>query len=213
MGNAFIAVLMGLPMTLLVTVVAFAIGAIGGIPIMLGLRLRFAPLALLFRFAVDLIRGIPPIVWLFLIYFGVQIGAVRLSAFTAAVIGLGIISSAYLAEIYRGGYSTLPKGQLEAAHALGLGRATTFLRILTPQAMRTSLPSITTYLMSLIKDSSIASTIGVMDMVFLSNQFARQNPTTSGIVPFFIAALVYLIVSIPVAVLSRRLDARMSRNA
>lgn len=209
MGDAFLAVMLGLPMTLLVTVLAFSIGIVGGIPIMLGLRSRYRPVRLLVRFAVDLIRGIPPIVWLFLIYFGVQLGAVRLNSLTAAVLGLGVIASAYLAEMYRGGFATLPSGQLEAAQALGLGRRTTFVQVLSPQAFRTVLPSLTTYLLSLVKDSSIASTIGVMDMVFMANQFARQNPTTAGIVPFFVAAFVYLVVSIPVAIVARRLDSKL----
>lgn len=212
MGDAIVAVLLGLPMTLLVTASAFAIGLVGGVPLMLGLRAKWTPLRLAVRFVVDLIRGIPPIVWLFLLYFGISFGGVRLNSLTAGIAGLGIIASAYLAEIYRGGFATLPRGQIEAAQALGLGRTTTFVRVLAPQAVRTSLPSITTYLLSLIKDSSIASTIGVADMVFAATMFARQNPTTAGIAPFFIAAAVYLIVSIPVAVFARRLDARMRRS-
>ena len=213
MGDAFLTVLMGLPMTLLVTALAFGIGLLGGIPIMLALRSRFAPLRLLVRFLVDLIRGIPPIVWLFLIYFGVQIGNFRMSSLAAGVAGLGIIASAYLAEMYRGGFQTLPSGQGEAAAALGLSRFDTFTHVLSPQALRTVLPSLTTYLLSLIKDSSIASTIGVADMVFMANQFARQNPTVSGIVPFLLAAVVYLVVSIPVALLARRLDTKMRSAA
>jgi polar amino acid transport system permease protein len=211
MQEALVAVLLGLPMTLLVTALAFLIGAVGGIPIMLGLRSRWVPLRLTVRFIVDLIRGIPPIVWLFLIYFGVQVGSIRFDSLTAAVIGLGIISSAYLAEIYRGGFATLARGQSEAAAALGLGARTTFARILAPQALRTALPSIATFLLSLLKDSSIASTVGVADMVFAANMFARQNPATAGILPFFIAAAVYLIVSIPIAIMARRLDAKLRK--
>ena len=209
--DATIAVLLGLPMTLLVTALAFAIGLIGGVPLMLGLRARWTPLRLAVRFVVDLIRGIPPIVWLFLIYFGVHIGAIRFDSLSAAVLGLGIIASAYLAEIYRGGFTTLPKGQSEASAALGLGTTTTLVRVLAPQAVRTALPSIATYLLSLLKDSSIASTIGVADMVFAANMFARQNPATAGILPFFIAAAVYLLVSIPIAVAARRLDSRLRK--
>jgi polar amino acid transport system permease protein len=211
MQDALTAVLLGLPMTLLVTALAFVIGAVGGIPIMLGLRSRWTPLRLSVRFIVDLIRGIPPIVWLFLIYFGVQIGSIRFDSLAAAVIGLGIISSAYLAEIYRGGFATLAREQSEAAAALGLGARTTFARILAPQALRTALPSIATFLLSLLKDSSIASTIGVADMVFAANMFARQNPATAGILPFFIAAAVYLIVSVPIAIMARRLDAKLRK--
>ncbi|MBP1326833.1 polar amino acid transport system permease protein/cystine transport system permease protein [Leucobacter exalbidus] len=209
MKEAFLTVLIGLPMTLLVTALSFGIGLIGGFPIMLGLRSRHKGIRLSVRVIVDLIRGVPPIVWLFLIYFGVQFGAIRLNSLTAAVLGLGIISSAYLAEIYRGGFQTLPKGQTEAAYALGFNRFHTFVFILTPQAFRTVLPSITTFLLSLIKDSSIASTIGVADMVYMANQFARQNPDVAGIVPFVLAAFVYLAVSIPIALLARKLDSRM----
>jgi polar amino acid transport system permease protein/cystine transport system permease protein len=213
MGDALLVVLLGLPMTLLVTALSFTIGIIGGIPLMLGLRSRTRWVRLACRFAVDLIRGVPPIVWLFLLYFGVSFGAIRLDSLNAAVWGLGIISSAYLAEIYRGAFATLPRGQAEASAALGLGGTVTFTRVLAPQALRTALPSIATYLLSLLKDSSIASTIGVADMVFNATMFARQNPATAGIVPFFIAAAVYLIISIPVAVTARRLDTRLRRTA
>ncbi|MHA3723444.1 amino acid ABC transporter permease [Leucobacter sp. HY1910] len=209
MQQAFLAVIIGLPLTLAVTAVAFLMGAVLGFPIMLGLQSRIVPVRWILRFAVDLVRAIPPIVWLFLIYFGVQIGTIRFDSFTAAVIGLGLIASAYLAEVYRGGYSTLPRGQQEAALALGLTRSSTFIRVLTPQAIKTVLPSMSTFLLALVKDSSIASTIGVMDMVFMANQFARQNPTVPGLTPFLMAAAVYLIISIPIAVYARRLDARL----
>lgn len=211
MSEAILAVLLGLPMTLVVTAAAFAIGLVGGVPLMLGLRSRHAVVRLGVRVIVDIIRGVPPIVWLFLLYFGVSIGALRFDSLSAAIVGLGIIASAYLAEIYRGGFATLPRGQSEAAAALGLTRTTTFGRVLAPQAVRTALPSIATFLLSLLKDSSIASTIGVADMVFAATMFARQNPTTAGIVPFFLAAGVYLLVSIPVAILARRLDTRLRK--
>lgn len=211
-GTVLLAVLAGLPLTLLVTVLAFAIGLIGGVPIMLGLRSRIVPVRLATRLLVDLIRGVPTIVWLFLLYFGVSLGSFRFDSLTAAVVGLGIISAAYLAEIYRGAFQTLAKGQGEAAQALGFSRSTTFVRILAPQAVRTALPSLTSYLLALVKDSSIASTIGVAEMVFAATTFARQNPSTAGLTPFFFAAAVYLVVSIPLAVVARRLDTRLRRS-
>jgi polar amino acid transport system permease protein len=211
--EAFSAVLLALPMTLIVTAAAFVIGLVLGVPLMLGLRSRITPLRLLFRLTVDIIRGIPPIVWLFLLYFGISFGGIRLDSLSAAIAGLGLISAAYLAEIYRGGFATLPSGQLEAARALGLGRTTTFVRVLAPQAVRTALPSIATFLLALVKDSSIASTIGVTEMVFAANTFVRQNPGTAGLTPFFIAAGVYVAISIPLAIVSRRLDTRLRRTA
>lgn len=211
--EAVIAVLLGLPTTLLVTVAAFGIGLVGGIPLLLGLRSRHRPVRLIVRVVVDLIRAIPPIVWLFVLFFGVSIGAFRFNALAAAIVGLGVISAAYLAEIYRGGFATLPVGQSEAARALGLGRRATFVRVLAPQAARTALPSITTFLLALVKDSSIASTIGVTDMVFAANTFVRQNPMTAGLTPFFVAAVVYVAISIPLAIVARRLDARLRGSA
>lgn len=211
MGDALVAILLGLPMTLVVTVAAFAIGLIGGIPLLLGLRSRIRVVRLAVRLVIDLIRGVPPIVWLFLLYFGIAIGSFRFNSLAAAIVGLGVISSAYLAEIYRGGFATLSRGQFEAAQALGLGRTTTFTRVLAPQAVRTALPSMTTFLLSLLKDSSIASTIGVTEMVTAATVFARQNTATAGIVPFFLAAAVYFALSIPVAVVARRLDTRLRK--
>lgn len=208
-GTALLAVLAGLPLTLVVTAVAFAIGLVLGVPIVLGLRSPILPLRLATRLLVDLIRGVPTIVWLFLLYFGVSIGTFRFDSLTAAVVGLGIISGAYLAEIYRGAFQTLASGQNEAAQALGFGRGTTFVRILAPQAVRTALPSLTSYLLALVKDSSIASTIGVAEIVFAATTFARQNPESAGLAPFFLAAAVYLVVSIPLAVVARRLDTRL----
>lgn len=210
--EALLAVLIGLPMTLVVTGAAFGIGLIGGIPLMLGLRSPLLPVRAATRLVVDIIRGVPTIVWLFLLYFGVSIGGARLDSLSAAIVGLGVIASAYLAEIYRGGFSTVARGQAEAAQALGLGRGTVFRRILAPQALRTSLPSITTFLLALLKDSSIASTIGVTEMVFAATTFARQNPTTAGLTPFFLAAGVYVLVSIPLAIVARRLDSRLTRS-
>jgi polar amino acid transport system permease protein len=207
-----LAILAGLPLTVLVTAAAFAIGLVLGVPIMLGLRSRSVPLRLATRLLVDLIRGVPTIVWLFLLYFGVSIGSFRFDSLTAAIVGLGIISAAYLAEMYRGAFQTLPKGQGEAAQALGFGRRTAFVRILAPQAVRTALPSLTSYLLALVKDSSIVSTIGVAEVVFSATTFARQNPDSAGLTPFFLAAAVYLVVSIPLAVVARRLDTRLRRS-
>lgn len=211
MVEAFLAVLRGLPMTILVTVVAFVIGLFGGIPLMLALRSRSAVLRLASRLLVDVIRGVPPLVWLFLLYFGFQVGTMRLTSLAAAIAGLGIVAAAYLAEIYRGGFVALPVGQVEAAGALGLDRFTVFTRILVPQAFRIVLPSMAAFLLSLLKDSAIASTIGVTDMVFEANVYTRQHPDVAGLLPFFIAAVLYFAMSLPLAILTRRLDARLRR--
>jgi polar amino acid transport system permease protein len=209
--DALSAVLQGLPLTIVLTLSAFAIGVIGAIPVALGLNSRHVLLRLACRLSVDLVRGVPVIVWLFLLKFGIQIDTFRLSPIAAAIIGLGVVSIAYLAEIYRGGLQSVPRGQIEAADSLGLGQRTVFLGVRAPLAFRIVSPSIATYLVSLLKDSSIASTIIVTEMVFQSQAFARQHPTVEGVLPYVIVGALYIVLSLPVAYASRLLDSRMRR--
>ncbi|MGW9415323.1 amino acid ABC transporter permease [Arthrobacter cupressi] len=209
--DAFSAVLQGLPMTIVLTLSAFAIGIVGAVPLAVGLSSSNIVVRLACRLFVDLVRGVPIIVWLFLLKFGIQVGTFKFNPVGAAIVGLGVVSIAYLAEIYRGGLESVPRGQNEAADALGLSRGTTFLRVLVPQAFRIVSPSIATYLTGLLKDSSIASTIIVAEMVFQSQAFARQHPTMEGILPYVLVGILYIVLSLPVAYLSRSLDARMRK--
>ncbi|NUP73283.1 MAG: amino acid ABC transporter permease [Sinomonas sp.] len=209
--DAFSAVLQGLPMTLGLTFSAFAIGMLGAVPLALGLASPVLPVQLVCRLFVDLVRGVPIIVWLFLLKFGIQIGTFKFNPVSAAIVGLGVVSIAYLAEIYRGGLQAVPRGHLEAAHALGVPRSATFFGVVVPQAFRIVSPSIATYLVGLLKDSSIASTIIVAEMVFQSQAFARQHPTVEGILPYILVGVLYIALSLPVAYLSRTLDSRMRK--
>ncbi|HEY3572399.1 MAG TPA: amino acid ABC transporter permease [Arthrobacter sp.] len=209
--DALSAVLQGLPLTLVLTLSAFAIGIVGAVPLAVGLSSSNILVRLTCRLFVDLVRGVPIIVWLFLLKFGIQIGTFRFNPIGAAIIGLGVVSVAYLAEIYRGGLQAVPRGQGEAADALGLTRGTTFYGVTVPQAFRIVSPSIATYLTGLLKDSSIASTIIVAEMVFQSQSFARQHPTVEGILPYILVGILYIALSLPVAYLSRRLDSHMRK--
>lgn len=209
--EALSAVLQGLPMTIMLTLSAFSIGIVGAVPLAVGLSSSNILVRLASRLFVDLVRGVPIIVWLFLLKFGIQIGTFKFNPVGAAIVGLGVVSIAYLAEIYRGGLQSVPRGQGEAAHALGLTGGTTFYGVMVPQAFRIVSPSIATYLTGLLKDSSIASTIIVTEMVFQSQAFARQHPTVEGILPYIIVGILYIALSLPVAYLSRRLDSRMRK--
>lgn len=203
------AILLGLPLTVLVTILALMIGSVVALPIVAGLRSRNRAVWLLSRGLVDLLRGIPPVVWLFILYYGISIGVVRLSSLQAGVLGLGIVASAYLAEIFRGAISSVNKGQWEASSALGFHRSAVWSRVIGPQAGRAAIPAYTTFAIGLLKDSSIASTIGVSEIVFMSNQYARQSG--DGIMVFFVAAAVYIVLSVPLGLLSRHLDVKMRK--
>ena len=197
----------GLPWTLSVTAGAFAIGALLGLPVMLAEESTCAPLRLIARAYVNLVRAVPPIVWLFIVYFGMGSELLRLTPFGAALIGLGLISSAHLAEIYRGGMISIAKGQREAAAALNLGPVYSFIDIVAPQAIRVALPPSAGYAIGLLKDSAISSAIGVPELTERANEVAQA--TLSGLPVYFTLAMIYILMSLPIAWLARVVDTRL----
>jgi polar amino acid transport system permease protein/cystine transport system permease protein len=203
------AVILAVPLTLLVTLGAFAVGLLLALVLVFMRRSRFPWLRLPAQGFIDLSRGIPPIVWLFFLYFGLGMGVIKLTPFQAGVLGLGVVSAGYLAEIFRGGLIAVHKGQYEASQALGFTLWTQYAKIIAPQALRAMLPALACDFIGLVKDSSIASTIGVKEMVFTSQLYARRS--VDGIYTFFLAALVYIVVSIPFAWLSRSMEARLQK--
>lgn len=200
MGDTLIAVLKGVPATMGVTVAAFVVGCVLGIPILGGASSRYLAVRTVARVLIDLVRGIPPIVWLFIIYFGVAQGA-ALSPYPAAVIGLGLVCGAYMAEVYRSGMLAVGKGQTEAANALGLKRFQVLARVTGPQALRVTVPGAATYLIGLLKDSAAISIIGVQDVA--STALSSYQQSFDGIQTFGLAALVYIALSLPFAAISR----------
>lgn len=207
MLTSFIALLHGVPVSLAVTGLAFALGAVLGVPLVLMRRAGHWLPRLLARLYIEIARGIPPVVWLFIIFFGLGSGFVTLTPFQAASLGMGLIAAAYLAEIYRGGFLTLPAGQDAAAVALGMTRLDRLRFVLAPQVLRVSIPPMATFLVSLLKDTTVASTIGVRDVMMLVTQQAQA--AGGGFAPFISAAVLYILLSIPVALVARRMDARL----
>jgi His/Glu/Gln/Arg/opine family amino acid ABC transporter permease subunit len=205
--DMFLTVLAGLPLTLLVTVGALAVGTVLAIPVTFGLRVPFVPIRIACRVFVDVVRGVPQLVWLFLIYYGVTVGGMRFDALPAGILALGIVASGYLAEIFRGSLKGVHAGQWEAAQALGFGRVTMWGQIVAPQTARIALPGYTNYTIALLKDSAIVSTIGVAEMAARSGQLAKTSD--AGIYVFLLAAAIYIALSIPLGILSRRLDIRL----
>src|SRR5882672_10475281 len=154
-------ILAAAPMTLSVTASCLAVGAPLGVVLLSGRRSGSWVIRAVSRVLIDVLRGIPPIVFLFIVFFGIGSGAIRFSPFEAAVIGLGLISAAHLAEIYRGSLLAVNRGQFEASQALGLGRITMYARVIGPQALRVAIPGMVTWAISLLKDTALVSTIGV----------------------------------------------------
>jgi His/Glu/Gln/Arg/opine family amino acid ABC transporter permease subunit len=195
--------LQGLWTTVVVTIGSFLIGAVFGVPVALARLSRMALVRWAATAYVEIVRGIPPIAWMLLLYFGLA-PYLNLSPLLAACLALGAVSTAYLAENYRAGVSSVAAGQWESADSLGMSRRDAFWRIIAPQAVGVALPPSAGYAVGLLKDSAVASVIGVSDIAFQALTLNQQgNP---GLPIFLAAGLVYMLVSIPIAVLARRAD-------
>ena len=203
-------IVQGVGLTLYVTGASLLFGGIGGLVLVGAARSPIAPVRAVATLYINIVRVIPPITWMFLIYFRVPQFALRLTTIQAAIIGFSVIASAFMAEIYRSGLLSIPDGQREAAHALGLSSVTTVGHIITPQAFRVALPAIATYGIGLLKDSALASTIGVREITYYAQQSAKQ--THEGLLSFVVAGALYIVISLIVALISRRVDLTLRRK-
>lgn len=203
----------GILATIQLTVVGFALGAVLGIPVLLLRISPVWPLRAIARSFIEIARGVPLIVWLFLIYNGpTQFDPTLGSVFTSwrsAALALGLVSAAYMAEIYRGSLRAISQGQFEASHALGMSGVDTASRVIGPQMVRVAVPASVSYALGLLKDSSLASTIGVFEITYYASS---ASSTTSSVTPFFVAGLYYVALTFPSALAARRLEALLLRR-
>ena len=159
----------------------------------------------LFTAYVEVVRGTPVLLQLFVIYYGLA-SVVRLPAFVAALIGLGLNYAAYESEIYRGALEAVPRGQLEAARVLGLSEWQTLRLVRAPQAFRFALAPTTNDFVAMLKDSSLVSVLTVMELTKQTQIFATN--LGSWVLPGALCAALYLAMSLPLAQVARRLEAR-----
>jgi polar amino acid transport system substrate-binding protein len=157
---------------------------------------------------IEVIRGTPLLIQLFIIFYGLPTIGIRFSPLWAAVIGLGINYAAYEAENYRAGIQSIPRGQLDAALALGLTRLQTIRKIVLPQAIRLVIPPVTNDFIALLKDSSLVSVITMVELTKMYNQLAATNYDYIGI--GLLTAAIYFVLGLPIARLSRMLESRLA---
>jgi len=152
---------------------------------------------------VELIRGTPLLLQLFVLYFGLA-AFVQLPAFVAALLGLGLNYAAYESEIYRGALAAVPAGQLDAARTLGLSERQTLVLVRGPQAFRLALAPMTNDFVALLKDSSLVSVITVVELTKETSIFVAN--IGNWLLPGALCAAIYLALSLPLARLARRLE-------
>lgn len=192
-------------LTLLVIVVSW----ICGLAAALGRTSRFVLPRRISAFYIWFIRGTPALVQVFIVYFGLPQMGLKLSPFTAGVLALGFNSGAYVAEIIRSGLSAIPRGQLESALALGMSRTDAMRRIILPQVIRIILPSITNEAISTLKNTSLLSTITVVELTLYAQMIIA---TTFRPFEFYIAtAVIYLALTTVLSELAAVLERRNSR--
>ncbi|MEO8333751.1 MAG: amino acid ABC transporter permease, partial [bacterium] len=156
---------------------------------------------------VEVVRGTPVLLQLFVLYYGLS-GVIRLPAFAAAVIGLGLNYAAYESEIYRAALQAISRSQLEAARTLGLSELQILRLIRGPQALRLALAPMTNDFVALLKDSSLVSVITVVELTKQTAIYATN--VGSWVVPGLLCALVYLAMSVPLSHFAKRLERRWS---
>jgi polar amino acid transport system substrate-binding protein len=203
----------GASVTVQLTVLSFLLAILIGLPVALCRLYGPWPLRVLATLYVEFFRGIPVLLLLYFIYYGLGrfaydygLDFLKLDPFLAAVLGFGLNYAAYEAEIYRAGISSIPVGQWEAAASLGMPAPLTFRRIILPQAVRILLPPMTNDFVALFKDTSVVSVIAVVE---LSTRYQLLIKSGGGYVQIgLVTAVLYLIMSVPLGYLSRYLESR-----
>lgn len=205
LGQFLVAALVTLKISVLAFLLAVPLGMLlavarvyGGLPIRIAARVY-----------IELFRGTPVLLQLFVLYYGLA-GYINLGPVQAAVLGLGLNYAAYEAEVYRGALLAIPRGQSEAARALGMGPWQTLRHVMLPQALRLALPPMTNDFVSLLKDSSLVSVITVIELT--KRMTIAAVDMRGWLVPGLACAALYLALSFPLSELARRLERKLARD-
>ena len=200
---------------MVVTLMLFAVTLLFSLP--LGLLVSFGRMAknvvirTIFKAYISIMRGTPLMLQLMVIYFGPYyiFGITNSPSWKNSAVAIGFVLNyaAYFAEIYRGGIESMPKGQYEAAQILGYSKAQTFMRIILPQVIKIILPSITNETITLLKDTSLAFTIGIMEMFTISKALAASQTT---MLPYVFAGIFYYVFNLIVAFLLELLEKKLN---
>jgi polar amino acid transport system substrate-binding protein len=191
--------------TIALSCAAMLLAVAAGVVIASGRVYGTAPVRALLTIYVEVVRGTPVLLQLFVLYYGLS-SVIRLPAFIAALLGLGLNYAAYESEIYRGALEAVPRGQLEAARTLGLTESQVLRLVRGPQAFRIALAPMTNDFVALLKDSSLVSVITVIELTKQTSIFAAN--IGSWVIPGILCAALYLVLSLPLSRLAGRLEDR-----
>jgi polar amino acid transport system substrate-binding protein len=202
--------LKGALVTIEISVLAMALAIACGLALALLRLYGIAPLRWLAAAYIEVVRGTPLLIQLYLIYYGLPNVGIKLNAFLAAVLGLGMNYAAYEAENYRAGIQAVPRGQMEAALSLGMGRWLALRAVILPQAIRIVIPPVTNDFIALFKDSSLVSVITMVELTKVYGMLALTTYDFMGL--GLVTAAIYLGLSYPVSLFAKYLERRFHHD-
>ncbi|MEC0371458.1 amino acid ABC transporter permease [Paenibacillus chibensis] len=198
----------GIQYTLLLAAIGVICGFILGMVISMLRMSRFWLTRFVGTVWVEFLRGTPMLVQLFIIHYGLVSFGIKLTAIESGAITLSLNSSAYLAEVFRAGIQGVDRGQAEAARSLGMSKAMTMRYIILPQAVKSVLPAIGNEFITIIKESSIVSFIGVTDLMYQAQ--AVTTITYESLKPLLIIAVIYFIMTFTLSKLLGLFERRLN---
>ncbi|WP_395019724.1 amino acid ABC transporter permease [Dongia sp.] len=157
---------------------------------------------------VEIFRNVPSLTHLFILYYGLAYAGLRLGSMTAAILGLGLIGSASLSEVFRAGLQSVPLGQVEAGLAQGMNPLKAFRLIVLPQAWRVALPPIGNYGVQLIKDTSLVAAIGAPEIMFTARNLVVNSFETTLV--YVLTAALYVAICMPLILLIQGVERRLA---
>lgn len=203
------ALLKGLKITLLATLLGVIVAAVLGLVFALLRRSSNRAVSRITGFVVEFIRGTPLLVQLYFIFYVLPDVGVRLPALTAGVLGMGLHYAAYFAEVYRGGIEAVPRGQWEAARATNMTMRQSWIHIILPQAMPPMIPAMANYVLAMFKETPLLSAITVVEM--MGGARAVANSTYRYVEPMTMVGVFFLAISIVSVIGLRWLERRFGR--
>jgi len=203
-------ILHGLLLTLLLTVIVMVLSSIAGIAVALARSSRFRVIRSVVHVYVEFFRATPLLVQLVYVYFALPLIGIRLPVFIAAVVTFTLHYTAFMSEVYRAGIDGVPKGQRDAAAALGMSDRKMYLVIILPQAFRSVLPVLGNYLVQLFKDTSLASVITLQEMLFAGQIIAARTFDYFSVYTLVFA--LYFVIGYPAILAVRWLERSVARG-
>ncbi|MBB6222267.1 amino acid ABC transporter permease [Rhizobium leguminosarum] len=207
--NEFLFILQGLKWTVLLAIIGFVGGGVFGIVIALARTSKNRTARVAASGYIALFQGTPLLMQLFVVYYGVALLGIDVNAWIAVAIAFTLHASAFLGEIWRGSIEAVPKGQSEAANALGLHYVSRMKDVILPQALKISMPATIGFLVQLIKGTSLAAIVGFIELTRAGQIISNQ--TYRPLLVFGIVGVIYFIICWPLSHLGSGLEKRMAK--